>query len=82
MKRLKKAMLMLIRNSAYRCKCQLLVFWADEKLRSMATVHIMPELYYRLLFFFCMKAIESNRYRKSANWAIHTIPFHLRFKTA
>jgi hypothetical protein len=82
MKRLKKAALLIIRNRAHRWKKTRLYYWADDALYRFQSVSVMPELYYRWLFSVSMQLVESSRFQRLANRAIHTIPLHIRFKVA
>ena len=82
MKRLKKAILLPVRNVAYRWEKLRLYYWADEKLFELRSVNVMPSLYYRLLYQFSMSLVRSNKFRRLADWAIHTIPFSARFNVA
>ena len=82
MKRLKKAILLPVRNMAYRWNRLRTYYWADEELYELRTVNVMPDLYYRWLYRISMKMVDSNRLRRLADWAIHTIPYHVRFYVA
>ena len=82
MKRLKKAILLPVSKIAYRWSCLRLYYWADEELYQLRTVYVMPDFYYRRLYHACMWLAEFNRFRGLADRAIHTIPYHVRFKVA
>jgi len=82
MKRLKKAILLPVRNMAYRWNRLRTYYWADEKLNELRTVHVMPNLYYRWLYQGCMWLAETGKFRRLADRAIHTIPYHIRFYVA
>ena len=82
MKRLKKAILMPVRTISYRWKLLRLYYWADEKLYKLNMVDVMPYSYYHWLYKLSMKLVDFNRTRRLADWAIHTIPYHIRFKVA
>lgn len=82
MKRLKKAMLMPLRNLSYRWNHLGVYYWTETRLYELRTVNIMPELYYRWLFRFSMRMVELGRFRRLADRVIHTIPFHIRFTMA
>jgi hypothetical protein len=82
MKRLKKAILLMIRNRAYRWKKTRLYYWADGELHGFQSVTVMPELYYRWLFIVSMRLVEFSRFQQMASRAIHTIPLHIRFRVA
>ena len=82
MKRLKKAILMPLRNLAYRCNRLRMYYWADEQLYELRTVNVMPVIYYRCLYQLSMRLAESKRLRRLADKVIHTIPYHVRFDVA
>jgi hypothetical protein len=82
MKRIKKALLLPVRSMAYRWNRLGTYYWADEKLNDLQTVHVMPKLYYRWLYQGCLWLAESARFRRLADRAIHTIPYHIRFHVA
>jgi hypothetical protein len=82
MKRLIKALLMPVRHLAYRWNRIRLYYWADQHLYDLRAVNVMPNLYYRFLFRVSMRMAESSRYRRLADKAIHTIPYHVRFDVA
>ena len=82
MKRLKKAILLPVRYLAYRCNRLQTYYWADSKLYELRTVNVMPIIYYHWLFRVSMKLIKSAKTRPLADWAIHTIPYHVRFNVA
>ncbi len=81
-KRLKKAVLLVIRKMAHREGFMALYYWADLELFRLRMVHIMPNLYYRWLYHTCMWLVEHRKCRKLADMAIHRIPFHVRFEVA
>jgi hypothetical protein len=82
MKRINKAALLMVRKVAYRGHFLRPYYWADRKLFELRTVYVMPLLYYRWLYQWCMWLIASNRFQRLADRAIHTIPYHVRFKVA
>jgi hypothetical protein len=82
MKRLKKAGLMPLRNMAFRWNRLRIYYWADAQLSELRTVNVMPTFYYRWLYQVSMKLLDSNRFSRLADWAIHTIPYHVRFDVA
>ena len=82
MKSLKKAILLPLRNVAYRWNRLGLYYWAEAKLYELRTVDVMPDFYYRWLYHVCMRLVESNILRRLADRVIHTIPYHVRFKVA
>ena len=82
MKRLKKALLLPVRNLSYRRKYLKLYYWADLKLYELRAVCVMPGWYYRWLYNTCLRLVAFNRLSRLANRAMHTIPYQVRFKMA
>ena len=82
MKRLKKAILLPLRNLAYRWNRLRMYYWADAKLFELRAVNIMPTFYYRWLYRWSMSLMETRRFRRLAERAIHTIPYNVRFNVA
>jgi hypothetical protein len=82
MKRIKKAILLMVRNRAHRWKKTRLFYWADERLYPLRSITVMPVLYYRWLYIAGMRLAEFSVFQRLANWTIHTIPLHIRFKVA
>ena len=82
MKRLKKAMLLPLRATAYRLNLTKTYYWAENELYALSKVNVMPELYYRYLFRFSMRLVGIRKLRHLADWAIHTIPYNIRFNLA
>lgn len=82
MRRIKKAILIPVRSMAYRWNRLRLYYWADKELFELRTVNVMPDFYYHWLYRISMRLIESNNFRRLANRAIHTIPYHIRFNVA
>lgn len=82
MKRLQKAILVPVRNMAFRWNRLRLYFWADEKLFDLRTVNVMPDIYYRWIYRIGMRLVESGKFRRLADRVIHTIPYRVRFEQA
>jgi hypothetical protein len=82
MKRLKKAILLPLRSVAYRWNRPKLYYWTEQGLYEMRNVHVMPGFYYRWMYQLSMRLIESGRFQRLADRAIHTIPYNLRFHMA
>lgn len=82
MKRIEKALLLIVRNRAHRWKKTRLFYWADARLYTLRSITVMPELYYRWLFIAGMWLVEFRTFQRLANWTIHTIPLHIRFRVA
>ena len=82
MKRLKKAILMPLRNFAYRRNRLKLYYWAEQELFGIRNVNLMPKFYYRWLFKISMRIVHIDRFRRFADKAIHTIPYDVRFDVA
>jgi len=82
MKRLKKAVLLTVRELAYRRNRLRTYYWADQILYELRNVTVMPTVYYHWLYRVSMKLIGFGKTRRLAEWAIHTIPYHVRFYVA
>ena len=82
MKRMKKAMLLPLRRLLYNLKCLRLYYWADLQLDVLRAVCVMPKCYYAWLYRTCLWLVAFRRFRRVANRAIHTIPYHIRFEVA
>lgn len=82
MKRLKKAILLPLRYSAHRWNRLRTYYWADNKLHELRSVYVMPTFYYRWLYQTSMRLAETRRFKRLADRAIHTIPYHVRFYVA
>lgn len=82
MKRVKKAVLLPVRNIAYRWKSNRLYYWTESKLFELQAVYVLPIWYYRRLYHICMFLAEFKKFRHLADRAIHTIPYHVRFEVA
>jgi hypothetical protein len=82
MKRIKKILLLQIRWLALHYNQLKLYYWAEKEISELRTVFVMPELYYRFLFFLSMRLVQVNGFELFADKAIHTIPYHVRFKMA
>jgi hypothetical protein len=82
MKRLKKAILLPVRNMAYRLNRLHLYYWAEAELFELRTVNVMPPFYYRWLYKLSMRLVRSKKFSRLADRAIHTIPYHVRFNVA
>lgn len=82
MKRIKKAIILPVRKISYRLRWLGIYYWAEMRLLELRTVYVMPAYYYRWLFNCCMGLVEYRKFRRLANWMIHTIPYHIRFAAA
>ena len=82
MKRIRKLALLQIRSLSLRCNRTGLYYWAEQKLFELTAVTVLPEFYYRFLFGLSMRLIRMNHFRRFADKAIHTIPYHIRFNIA
>ena len=82
MKRIKKAFLMVVMNMASCWNRIQLFYWANKHLYELRAVCIMPNWYYRWLFHSCVWLSDFKNFRKLADRAIHTIPYHIRFDVA
>lgn len=82
MKRINKIILLQIRWLSLHYNQLKLYYWAEQKIYELRTVFIMPELYYRYLFWLSMRLVQVNGFKLFADKMIHTIPYHVRFKMA
>jgi hypothetical protein len=82
MQKLRKATLLMIRAAANRWNLNRLYYWSEQELTQMVYVHLFPGWYYHCLYHACMRVVKYKAFRRMANWAIHTIPYHERFKIA
>ena len=82
MKRLTKAVLLPVRNVAYRLHRLHLFYWADRKLYELRAVCVMPFWYYRWLYHACLWLVKFQNFKRLAGLAIHTIPYQVRFQIA
>jgi hypothetical protein len=82
MKRLKKAIIIPVSHLAYRLNRLSVYYWAEQALYDLRTVNVLPLFYYRWLFQVSMRLVHLKRFRRLADKAIHTIPYHVRFDVA
>ena len=82
MNRLKKIALLPVGKISYRMRCTRLYYWSEEELYPLRAVVIMPRFYYRWLYQLCVCMVEFRNFRRLADKAIHTIPYHIRFEVA
>lgn len=82
MQKLKKATLLTARTVAQRWNLNRLYYWSEQQLSAMVNVHVLPEWYYHCLYHSCLWSVRYKTLRRTANWAIHTIPYHVRFRIA
>lgn len=82
MKRMRKALLMVIRHAAYRWNRLKTFYWAEEKLYELRSVYLVPTIFYRGLFLLCMRLTGHRQFHKLADRMIHLIPYHVRFQVA
>ncbi|MBL0715461.1 MAG: hypothetical protein JJV98_17365 [Desulfosarcina sp.] len=82
MKRMKKVVLLSVKRIAYQWKLLRLYYLADRKLYELQAVCVMPDWYYRWLYHACMWLMGYRKFHRLADRAIHTIPYHVRFKVA
>jgi len=82
MKRMKKAVLLPVRNMAYHWNRLRLYYWADRKLYELRAVCVMPSWYYHWLYHACVWLVAFRKFQRLADRAIHTIPYHVRFEVA
>ncbi len=82
MQRLKKAILLAVKDFAYRWNRLKLYYWVEQELFELRNVYVMPDFYYRWLFHFSMRIVHVDRFQRFADKAIHSIPYHVRFDLA
>lgn len=82
MNRLKKMALLPIRRISYRMRLTRPYYWSEEGLYPLRAVNIMPKWYYRWLYRLCVWMVAFRMFRRLADMAIHTIPYHIRFEVA
>jgi hypothetical protein len=82
MKRIKKALLLPVRNMAYSRKHLRLFYWADVRLYELRTVCVMPRWYYCWLYHASMNLIKTGKLMRLADRMIHTIPYQVRHEMA
>lgn len=82
MQKLKKAILLIVRAAARRWSLNHLYYWSEQQLSAVLNVHVLPEWYYHCLYHSCIWVVRYKHLRRTANWAIHTIPYDMRFKIA
>ena len=82
MKRIKKAILLPVRNTAYHSGLLRLYYWSDTKLYELCKVSVMPRWYYRWLYNTCVCLVEFRSFQRLAERMIHTIPLNVRFEVA
>ena len=82
MNRLKKAALLAVKGISYHVRIMRLYYWSEEELYPLRAVVIMPNVYYRWLYRVCVWMLDFRKFRRLADMAIHTIPYHIRFEMA
>jgi hypothetical protein len=82
MRRLRKAILLPVRAVAQHLNLTRLYYWSEHELSQMVHVHVFPGWYYFCLYHCCLWVVRYKACRRAADWAIHTIPYHVRFKIA
>jgi hypothetical protein len=82
MNRLKKIALLPVTRISYHMRLMRLYYWSEEGLYALRAVVIMPQFYYRWLYRLCVWMAHFRPFRRLADTAIHTIPYHIRFEVA
>lgn len=82
MNRLKKIALLPVRRISYYMRLTRPYYWSEQGLYPLRAVYIMPKLYYRCLYRLCVWLVDFKKFRRLADKAIHTIPYHIRFEVA
>ena len=78
MKRLKKVMMLLLRNIAYSLNLTKIYYWAELRVFELRTVRVLPDFWYCWMYRTSMELIRKNRCPKLADWMIHKIPLGVR----
>lgn len=82
MKRIIKAIFLLLRFMVRFSKCLRLYYWCDFKLYELREIYVMPRYYYHWLYHICMRLVAFKKFRRIADRVIHTIPYFIRFEEA
>jgi hypothetical protein len=82
MKRLKKVVLMPVKRISYRMRLFRLYYWTEITLYPLRAVSVLPTCYYNWLYRLCIRLVQFKKFRRLADRAIHTIPYHIRFDIA
>lgn len=72
----------MVRAAAHRWYLNRLYYWSEQKLSQMVHVHVFPGWYYHCLYHSCLWVVRYKAFRRAGDWAIHTIPYQVRFKIA
>ena len=51
-------------------------------LHDLRAVWVLPMWWYRMLFWMAMRMVSVKMLKRRADWIIHKIPYHIRFKLA
>lgn len=82
MNRIKKLGLMSVNKISYHFGLLRLYYWSESGLYPLWAVVVMPTVYYRWLYRLCIWMVDYRKFRRVADMAIHTIPYHIRFEVA
>ncbi|GAB6906452.1 hypothetical protein DESC_580018 [Desulfosarcina cetonica] len=82
MKRLLKAVLLMVRYAAYRVRYLKLYYWTEKQLFGLKAINPMPDGYYCFMYRLCMRLVREKRLLKFADWLIHRIPYNVRCSLA
>jgi hypothetical protein len=78
MKRIRKAILILIRDLSYRYGYLRIYYWSAPKVFDLRLVNLFTDRFYCRLYRLSTKMVEKKKCLKTANWLQHRIPFDLR----
>ena len=82
MRKLKKAILLMVRTTTHHLNLPRPYYWSEYELSLLVNVYLLPGWYYHGLYHICLWIVRYKAFRRMAGWAIHTIPYHVRFKIA
>ena len=80
--KIKKAIILPIREIAYRFGFMHIFYWADKNIFELGNIFIMPAWWYIGLFHVCMWALKFRYAHHAADVVIHHIPFSLRVRAS
>ena len=78
MKRFRKAILILIRELAYRIKHKKFYYWAELRVFDLRSTNVFSDELYCKLYRLSTSMVEKRKCLKTANWLQHRIPFNIR----
>jgi hypothetical protein len=79
-KRFTKAILILIRDFAYRYDYNEIYYWAGLRVFKLRSISIFSNKLYRITYRMSMKMVENKVCLRTADWLLHRIPFNVRYE--